>query len=97
MNVKIGQLLLNSGIITNRQLEKALSDQSKDGNRLGFHLVNNQAISEKDLNKFLARQQSIESLDLDEADIDDDVINLINGEIARRYEVVPIAKEGRKL
>lgn len=97
MNIKIGQLLLNSGIISNKQLEQALSRQSEDNNRLGFHLVQIQAISEADLNKFLARQQSIESSNLDKEDIDEDVINLITGDIARRYEVIPINRDGRKL
>lgn len=97
MNIKIGQLLLNSGIISNKQLEQALSRQSEDNNRLGYHLVQIQAISEDDLNKFLARQQSIESSNLDKEDIDEDVINLITGDIARRYEVIPINRDGRKL
>lgn len=97
MNIKIGQLLLNSGIITNKQLEKALSKQSEDSGRIGYHLVNMQAISEEDLNKFLARQQRIESTDLNTEEIDDDIIHLITGDIARRYEVVPIRREGRKL
>ena len=97
MNIKIGQLLLNSGIITNKQLEKALSKQSEDGSRIGYHLVNIQAISEEDLNKFLARQQSIESANLNTEEIDEDVIHLITGDIARRYEVIPIKREGRKL
>lgn len=97
MNIKIGQLLLNSGIISNKQLEQALSRQSEDNNRLGYHLVQIQAISEADLNKFLARQQSIESSNLDKEDIDEDVINLITGDIARRYEVIPINRDGRKL
>ncbi|RKZ07389.1 type II secretion system protein GspE [Candidatus Fermentibacteria bacterium] len=97
MNIKIGQLLLNSGIITNKQLEKALSKQSEDGSRIGYHLVNIQAISEEDLNKFLARQQSIESANLNTEEIDEDVIHLITGDIARRYEVIPIRREGRKL
>ena len=97
MNIKIGQLLLNSGIITNKQLEKAISEQNQDGNKLGFHLVNINAISEEDLNKFLARQQSIESADLNKSVIDEDIIHLISGDIARRYEVIPIRREGRKL
>jgi len=97
MNIKIGQLLLNSGIISNKQLDQALSKQTEDGNRLGFHLVNIQAISEDDLNKFLARQQSIESANLDAEEIDEDVVNLITADIARRYEVIPISLDGRKL
>jgi len=97
MNIKLGQLLLNSGIITSKQLEKAMELHNEDGNRLGYHLVNLEAITEEDLNKFLARQQSVESVNLDAMDIESDVVNLISAEIARRYEVLPIMRDGRKL
>ena len=97
MNIKLGQLLLNSGIITSKQLEKAMELHNEDGNRLGYHLVSLEAITEEDLNKFLARQQSVESVNLDSMDIGSDVVNLISAEIARRYEVLPIKRDGRKL
>lgn len=97
MNIKIGQLLLNSGLINSRQLDKALEKQKEEGNKLGFHLVNQQAISEDDLNKFLASQQSVEEINLENHDIREDVVHLITSEIARRYEVLPVKREGRKL
>ncbi|MCK4506512.1 MAG: Flp pilus assembly complex ATPase component TadA [Candidatus Aegiribacteria sp.] len=97
MNIRIGQILLDSGIISNKQLENALNQQNEGGARLGYYLVSNNAISETDLNKFLARQQNIESANLDELDIDENIIRLISGDIARRYEVIPIEIVGRKL
>ncbi|MBN2608253.1 MAG: Flp pilus assembly complex ATPase component TadA [Candidatus Fermentibacteraceae bacterium] len=97
MNIKLGQLLLSSGIITSKQLEKALEKQNQEGNKLGFHLVDIQAITEDDLNKFLARQQSVESVNIDSLEIDEKTVHLITGEIARRYEVLPIKREGRRL
>lgn len=97
MNAKLGQLLIDSGIITDRQLEDALALQGKDGGRLGYHLVNINAISEQDLNQYLARQQSIESIDLDTTEIDPEVLALIPSEIAWRYEVIPIERDGRTL
>lgn len=97
MNIRIGQILLDSGMISNKQLENALNQQNEGGARLGYYLVSNNAISEVDLNKFLARQQNIESANLDEIDIDENIIHLISGEIARRYEVIPIEIVGRKL
>jgi type IV pilus assembly protein PilB len=97
MNIRIGQILLDSGMISNKQLENALNQQNEGGARLGYYLVSNNAISENDLNKFLARQQNIESANLDEIDIDENIIRLISGDIARRYEVIPIEIVGRKL
>ena len=97
MNIRIGQILLDSGMISNKQLEHALNQQNEGGARLGYYLVSSNAISENDLNKFLARQQNIESANLDEIDIDENIIHLISGDIARRYEVIPIEIVGRKL
>ena len=97
MNIRIGQILLDSGMISNKQLENALNQQNEGGARLGYYLVSNNAISENDLNKFLARQQNIESANLDEIDIDENIIRLISGDIARRYEVIPIEIVGKKL
>ncbi|MFO8183813.1 MAG: type IV-A pilus assembly ATPase PilB [Candidatus Aegiribacteria sp.] len=97
MNIKIGQLLLNSGLINSRQLDEALEKQKEEGNKLGFHLVNQQAISEDDLNKFLASQQSVEEINLEKHDIEEDIVHLITADIARRYEVLPVKREGRKL
>lgn len=97
MNIKIGQLLLNSGLINSRQLDKALEKQKEEGNKLGFHLVNLQAISEDDLNKFLASQQSVEEINLEKNEIEEDIVHLITADIARRYEVLPVKREGRKL
>jgi type IV pilus assembly protein PilB len=95
--MKLGQMLLNSGLITREQLEQALKQQRDDGGRLGYNLVKMQAISEEELNSYLARQHRIESVNLDEVDIPADVIDLIPSDIARRYEVVPIQKVGKTL
>lgn len=95
--MKIGQMLLNSGLITREQLEQALRKQREEGGRIGYNLVKMQAISEDDLNDYLARQHRIESVNIDEIEIDEDVINLIPGDIARRYEVVPIQRMGKTL
>ena len=95
--MKLGQMLLNSGLITREQLEQALKQQRDDGGRLGYNLVKMQAISEEELNSYLARQHRIESVNLDEVDIPDDVIDLIPADIARRYEVVPIQRVGKTL
>ncbi len=95
--MKLGQMLLNSGLITREQLEQALKQQRDDGGRLGYNLVKMQAISEEELNSYLARQHRIESVNLDEVDIPPDVIDLIPADIGRRYEVVPIQKVGKTL
>ena len=97
MAEKLGELLLKSGLITNEQLEQALGIQKTDGGKLGFHLVQLEAVSEKDLNDYLARQLKISSTDLDTIDVDPEVIELVPADIARRYEVIPIELDGKTL
>mgnify|MGYP001093032552 FL=1 len=95
--MKLGQMLLNSGLITREQLEQALKQQRDDGGRLGYNLVKMRAITEEELNNYLARQHRIESVNLDDVDVPQDVIDLIPADISRRYEVVPIQRVGKTL
>jgi len=95
--MKIGQMLLDAGLITRDQLEQALKLQKSEGGRLGFNLVKMKAVSEEELNDYLARQHRIESVNLDQLEIDPAVIHLIPPDIARRYEVVPIQRVGKTL
>ncbi|HRY60975.1 MAG TPA: hypothetical protein P5266_02175, partial [Candidatus Fermentibacter sp.] len=95
--MKLGQMLLEAGLITRDQLEQALKQQRAEGGRLGFNLVKIKAIAESDLNENLAKQHRVESVNLDEVEVDNAIIKLVPPEVARRYEVVPIRKDGKVL
>ncbi|MBP7719839.1 MAG: type IV-A pilus assembly ATPase PilB [Candidatus Fermentibacter sp.] len=90
-------MLLQAGLITREQLELALKQQRAEGGRLGYNLVKLKAISEADLNENLAKQHRVESINLDEMAIDGEIVRLVPPEVARRYEVVPISREGKVL
>jgi len=95
--LKLGQMLLQAGLITREQLELALKQQRAEGGRLGYNLVKLKAISEADLNENLAKQHRVESINLDEMAIDGEIVRLVPPEVAKRYEVVPISREGKVL
>jgi type IV pilus assembly protein PilB len=95
--MKLGQMLLEAGLITREQLEQALKMQRADGGRLGYNLVKMKVLTEEDLNSLLSRQHRIDSVDLDQLELDKKVVDLIPPEVARRYEVVPIQRVGKKL
>ncbi|MCC6870989.1 MAG: Flp pilus assembly complex ATPase component TadA, partial [Candidatus Fermentibacter sp.] len=95
--MKLGQMLLQAGLITREQLELALKQQRAEGGRLGYNLVKLKAISEADLNENLAKQHRVESINLDEMAIDGEIVRLVPPEVAKRYEVVPISREGKVL
>ena len=95
--MKLGQMLLRAGMITKEQLEQCLKMQQEDGGKLGYNLVRIKAIGEDELNSYLARQHHIETINLEEITINRELLKMIPAEIARRYEVIPIKKEGRKI
>ncbi len=51
--LKLGEMLVGNGIISNDQLEKALDQQKKDGGMIGMILVNLNFISKEQLSDYL--------------------------------------------
>jgi len=95
--MKLGQMLLKAGVITKEQLEEALQLQQDEGHRLGYNLVKLKMVTESELNNYLSRQNKIESININDMDISQDVIQLVPSDIARRYEVIPIERVGKTL
>jgi hypothetical protein len=88
--VRIGELLVQQGLLTPGQLQQALAAQQIFGGRLGTNLVEQGFVSEVDLARLLSKQLGIRMVQPHElSDIDPDVIALIGPEIARRHAVVP--------
>jgi len=89
----LGELLVESGIVTKDQLWEALERQKSIGGRVGNILVGLGYISEPKLKEFLARQLDIPILDLLTTEIDMDAVKLIPAETARRLKVIPVGLE----
>src|SRR3989304_6331197 len=89
---KIGELLVDAGLITPSQLEEALNVSQKTGARLGRTLVNMGAVTEEGIARALAQQFNISYISLSGIIIDPQVVSLIPEMLARRYKVIPFAK-----
>jgi len=94
---KIANHLLESSLISQEQLELAVSEQSKGGGSLGYNLVKTGAISERAFSEFLSQTFNVPAVDLDELEPDEHSIELIPSEVATKFQVVPIKREGRVL
>lgn len=94
---KIGELLVDAGLITLSQLEEALNVSQKTGARLGRTLVNMGAVTEEGIARALAQQFNIPYISLSGIIIDPQIVRLIPEMLARRYKVIPFAKEGSNL
>lgn len=88
--IRIGDLLVKSGVITNEQLEEGLRLQKSSGKRLGTVLIENGFIKESQLINALVEQIGVEYIDLNLYDIPADMARIIPRGIAKKYTVVPV-------
>jgi type IV pilus assembly protein PilB len=87
---RIGELLVEGGVLSQSQLEQALFAQRKDGRKLGQLLIELGLVSETQLTQTLSRQLSVPWVSLYHVDFSRSLLNLLSQEIAERYCVVPI-------
>ena len=97
MSDNIANQLIESSLISQDQLELALSEQGQSGGSLGYNLVKTGAISEKAFSEFLSQQYQVPAVDLDELEAEEHSVELIPSEVATKFQVVPISREGRVL
>jgi len=94
---RLGEMLIEAGLITPTQLTEALSYGRAHEVRLGTALVNLGFLAETDLESSLARQLGVEVCDVESINPSPEVLRLIPEETMRTYEVVPLALNGETL
>jgi type IV pilus assembly protein PilB len=90
---RIGDRLVSAGLISSDQLEFALKEQKRTGDRLGNILRQLNLITEDDLAKALADAAGIEHVSVRNMSIDPDVVSVLPEAVARKFKVFPIAVE----
>ncbi len=97
-NLRIGQILIDSGVVTDEQLEEALVKQKSTKKRIADILVEDGVITEQQVCKALEKQLFIPYLDLDTVQIDTEQLGKIIPEnLAQQYMVIPVSLDGRFL
>ncbi|HRY30437.1 MAG TPA: ATPase, T2SS/T4P/T4SS family [Elusimicrobiota bacterium] len=98
MKKKLGDILVDVGIITREQLDQAIEIQRAKGGKLGDILKEMNFCSEDVLLAFLGRQCGVSYISLAEyGDIPQDVINMVPESVARHQTLIPIARDGNVL
>jgi type IV pilus assembly protein PilB len=95
--IKLGEILVEQGLISREQLERALSEQKQTGHVLGRVLIDLGLVKESELMAALATQVGLRFVDLSDSSIDPSAAALVPEPVARRYHAVPIGYEGAKL
>jgi type IV pilus assembly protein PilB len=90
---RLGEILMDAGLLTETQLRSALAEQRKWGGKLGHTLVQMGFVDESSMVHALSRQLHIPAVDLDALEPPAHVLQLFRVEIAERYGVFPIAAD----
>ena len=87
---RLGDVLIDAGLISDDQLERALAHQKGTNRRLGEVLIDEEVITEAELIEALQMQLGIEFIDLSQYDIDPEMSRVVSKNVARTYSVVPV-------
>jgi type IV pilus assembly protein PilB len=97
-NKRIGDILIEQGLITPEQLKKALEEQKNGNNkRLGELFVEAEVITKEELYGVLQYVYETEYVDLSNYVIDPEVISLISEKVALQFKLIPISKSDDEL
>ncbi len=93
----IGLKLLEAQVITPEALQKAQLQVKTGGGNLIGALIKLGAVKEDDLSKFLSELYGVPAVDLNNFTPDPAVVKLLPGDVANKFQVVPISRTGRRL
>nr|WP_263325551.1 ATPase, T2SS/T4P/T4SS family [Neobacillus sp. Marseille-Q6967] len=93
---RLGDLLIEEGLITPEQLQTALEEKSPN-QKIGDALLQRGYITDQQLAEVLEYQLGIPHINLLQYPFDTNLFSLISKETAKRNLIVPLKKEGNKL
>ena len=91
---KLGEILVEGGLLTQKQLEQALPFQKKSNLKLGQFLVREGIVSEVQIVDLVSNQLKLEKYRPDKHILDMEVARLIPADISHKYGVAPLQKNG---
>ncbi|MCI3922543.1 GspE/PulE family protein [Paenibacillus sp. TRM 82003] len=94
---RIGDLLVEAGVLSLEGLQEALKEQKESKMRLGDLLVQRGYVTEQQFIQVLEFQLGIPHIQLYRQKIEPKVINMIPQRLAEQHTVIPLRVEGNKL
>jgi type IV pilus assembly protein PilB len=95
--VRLGQILVEAGVITQDQLRLALEEQKKTGDRIGRTILSMGLGSQEAIAAALAQQLTIDFRRVDARALDDDLLLRVPEAMARRHQVIPLEVDGETI
>ena len=94
---KAWDILISQGKLTEEQLQQALESQKGNPMELGKALVSLGFISEADLAQAQAQRLNLDYVELTEADVNREAVDMIPEKLLRKYKALPLYRENRRL
>jgi type IV pilus assembly protein PilB len=94
---RLGELLIDSGVVSEEECQRVLSQQEGNKKRLGELLVEKGICTEHDIAAALSSQLGIEYVDLKVMPIEPAAVEIIPEKVAMKHLIVPVSMEGKDL
>jgi hypothetical protein len=94
---RLGEILVQAGVLNDSQLRAALTEQRRWGGPLGRILVDMKVISEDAMVQALSHQLNLPAINLDQRAIDPQVLDVVPGELAEQLSIMPFSMQGKFL
>jgi len=95
--VRLGELLIECGLITDEQLATALAEQKRTGHKFGRVLTDLNLVREETMQEVLAQHLKIPYVDVKQATLDSNTVKLLPEALARRFRALVLQTDGRSL
>ncbi|MBI1395479.1 MAG: MSHA biogenesis protein MshE [Betaproteobacteria bacterium] len=95
--IRLGEILLRQGLLTEQQLEQALTAQKESGRRLGRVFVDSGFVTEEQICEALARQLRTSFVDLRQTALRPEFVSRLAESQARRFRALVIGASGSAL
>jgi hypothetical protein len=94
---KLGEILIQAGVIDENKLRSALAEQARWGGPLGRILVDMHIISEEALVQALSHQLNFPAVKIDEKKIPPQALELVPVELCEQHGLIPFSLSGKFL
>jgi type IV pilus assembly protein PilB len=92
---RLGELLIDAGVLDESRLKAALAEQKKWGGKLGRCLVELGFVDEDSMMRALSRQLNLQAIELDTAQLPSTVTQLLRVDLCERYGIFPIGGDSK--
>ena len=94
---RLGEMLVENGLMTGEQLTKSLVEQKKAGLKLGQYVTRQGIVNEQSIINLLSKQLKIQRYHPDNYPLDVDLVRNIPIDVAQKYSIAPLKRKGRLL